>query len=522
MTNGPLHDGPVYPAGSNAVSPVAPQMAPQIIADRHPADLLAATGLPAPAPQRRPISTGVLRIGAVLALVALVGLLAAASVEALRDSRWRRPRPVLTQEMGLAAAVLVVCGALWATIASLNARRAGLRTAPSPVLAPLVALVIVGSGVAVDRVVTQHRTAVWSVWAGAALLGSGFVALSYRATARNMEDLDQHFGLLAWLSLFAGGCAVGAVHNELFVFALPMVAAMALWLPIELFLALTGWDRECRFRLTGYDPRNKPIREQFDEAVQQASSVRRTPEPERERYHHTMVPRAMVTAALGLGLTLPAWVILLEHNGRLEVSGVHTTVDSYAARMLTGLVGATMITYGIGWIWWAVAAALNAQSHSRWSVSPWSAPIGYVVSAGITVAAPVVLNHVGTDAGLVLVLFGGLMLAMAHFWVLRAYRRAAEAMAGATGPWTRVIAIPWVVAGFSLLAAVLGRILEDDLFSHVMQVSWVLFYAAYAASLYQAMASFDRACRGRVALHADRGPLPEFLKQRRGGADRSA
>jgi len=516
MTNGPVTNGPVFPAG--AVDPAV--VAPRVVADRHPADVLAATGFATPPPPRPPIPTAALRVAIVVALLALIGLVAAASVDALRSSHWRRPRPVLTQEMGLAAAVLLAAGCLWAAIASLNARRAGLRTAPSPVLAPLAAVLIAGSGVAVDRIVATHRDAVWSAWMAASLLAYGFVALNYRALARSMDDVDQHFGLVAWLPVFTGGLAIGAAHSEWFVFALPMVAAMSLWLPIELYLATAGWDRECRFRITGRDPHNKPIREQFDEAVQQASAMRRIAEPERENYHHTMVPRAMVTAALGLGLTLPAWVILLEHNGRLEVSGVHTTVDAYAGRMLTGLVAATMITYGIGWIWWAVAAALNAQSHSRWSVSPWSAPIGYAVSAGVTIAAPVVLDRVEPDAGLVVVLFAGLMLAMAHFWVLRAYRRAADAMAGPTGPWTRVIAIPWVVVGFSLLAAVLGRILEDDLFSHVMQVSWVLFYAAYAASLYQAMASFDRACRGRMALHADREALPEFLKQRRGGADR--
>lgn len=518
MTNLPGMNGPVTPQSATGVTGVAPR----IVADRHPADVLAAAGVPLPPAPRPPIPTMVVRLAVLASLVALAGLLADAVVDALRSSNWHRPRPVLTTQMGWAAAALCVAGCLWASLASVNGRRAGLRSAPSPLLAPSVATLIVAAGVAVDRVVTQHRTVVWAIWLGVSLLAYCFVTLGYRTAALSIDELDQHFGLAAWLPLVAGVASVGAVKFQWLVFALPMVGVVVLWLVTELGFAMFGWDRECRIRLTGRDPRDKPIHQQYEEAVAQAAATLRPGESERETYHHTMVPRAMVTAALILGLTLPAWVILLEHNGRLQVSGVHTTVDAYAGRMLTGLVGATLLAYGVGWIWWAVAAALNAQSHSRWSVSPWSAPIGYLVSAAVIVAVPLVIERVDADVGLVVVVFAGLMLAMAHFWVLRAYRRAADAMAGVARPWTRVIAIPWVVVGFSLFAAVLARILEDDLFTHIMQVSWVLFYAAYAASLHQAMASFDRACRGRMALHADREALPDFLKRRRGGADRAS
>ena len=82
-----------------------------------------------------------------------------------------------------------------------------------------------------------------------------------------------------------------------------------------------------------------------------------------------------------------------------------------------------------------------------------------------------------------------------------------------------MIAIPWFALGFSVFAAFLAQALPDDPFERIMQGSWVVFYATFAVSLYLAMSSFDRACRGRSMHPVSRDALPEFLKRRRTGAD---
>lgn len=113
---------------------------------------------------------------------------------------------------------------------------------------------------------------------------------------------------------------------------------------------------------------------------------------------------------------------------------------------------------------------------------------------------------------------GGLLIVIAHFGVLRAYRRTAEAIGAEVRPWARVIALPWVTLVCSLLLAFFGQVLDQTVFTLVLGTLWVCCYLACATSMYQAMAAFDRACAGRRLVRGDDDGLPEFAARvRRSG-----
>lgn len=507
----------------------APSAAPRLpgdpsgFASRQGADLVPSASVLNPEPvRRRPVHTATARVLTVGGLAALIGLVAAATIDALRASHWNQPRPVLDGRMAVAAAVMLIGGVAWAVAAAVNARRAGVRDGVGPFTVPCVVAVQVASWFVVEHFAEgDQRRLAWAAWAGLVLVLHWGAVLKYRTTATVFDETEGHFSLVAWLPLLGGAVAVTSVFQQGALFGLPMVGAMSPWLVIEAYQAMAGWDRGCRTRITGVDPAApKPVREQYAAALAQARIP--GPGPERTSFHHTMIPRAMVLASLVLGLSLPAWVAILEHEGHVSVTGIHTEIDNEAGRLMTGLAVASLAAYGLGWLWWSVAAALNATSHSRWTVSAWSAPIGYAVSIAVVGSLPVITDRVATDLGTVLVMVGAFVLAIAHFAVLREYRHTAAAIGGAVAPWTRVIILPWAGLGFSIVIAFLSQALGDVVFERIMQGSWVVFYALYAVSLYSAMASFDRASRGGSSTRPGDDQLPEFLKKRRRSADRGA
>ncbi|MEI7548793.1 MAG: hypothetical protein WCK21_12180, partial [Actinomycetota bacterium] len=234
-----------------------------------------------------------------------------------------------------------------------------------------------------------------------------------------------------------------------------------------------------------------------------------------QHFHHTTTPRAMVVASFLLGLSMPAWVMLLERKGHVAIAGRDSTADPEGRRMIAALLIGMVGAYALGWLWWSAAAAANASNRTRHSMSPLLAPIGYFVIVGVGALAPIIDDAVRPEFRPLVVAVGVLIAVIAHFGVLRAYRHSAEAIGAPTGPWTRVIAIPWMALAFSFLLAFFGQVLSKASFAVVLGTAWVLLYLAYSVSFYQAMAGFDRACAGRQLSHADVDGLPEFLKKRK-------
>jgi hypothetical protein len=231
-------------------------------------------------------------------------------------------------------------------------------------------------------------------------------------------------------------------------------------------------------------------------------------------FHHTTTPRSMVLAAFLLGLSIPAWVVLLDRKGHVTWAGRHTTFDPVARQLVGGLLLAMLGAYALGWLWWSVAASLNATNHAQWSVPVWVAPLGYFLVVGSLAAVPNVNEHVAAHLRPFVWAVGIAVAVVAHFGVLRSYRRTAESIGASTSGWSRVIALPWIALVFSVLLSFFGQQLDEHVFIWVIGSAWVLFYLSYAVSFYRAMATFDRACFGRPLTSADLNTLPEFLKPR--------
>ncbi|CAB4363340.1 unannotated protein [freshwater metagenome] len=227
----------------------------------------------------------------------------------------------------------------------------------------------------------------------------------------------------------------------------------------------------------------------------------------------------MVLTSFILGLSMPAWVVLLERKGRLDWAGGDTVADPVARRLLVTLFVVMFGTYAVGWLWWSVAAAANAASLARWTVSPLLAPFGYLVTVGVVALVPEIDQRIAAQQRSALMVAGGVVIVIAHFGVLRAYRRTAEVIGGELAPWIRVIVLPWVALFVSLLLSFFGQVLDKAVFALVLGSLWVLFSLVDAASMYQAMASFDRACTGRRSVHSESDALPNFLTRQRATAE---
>lgn len=454
------------------------------------------------------------RLLAVAGALALLGTLGVATVDALRASDWEQPRPLLQPRIGLAAAVLLLGGMWWYVAAAVNARRVTPRHTVSPAAAVAV-LVPVGAWFAIDRIVEgDTRRWAWAGWAALLVITNFLLAQGLRSSSAAMGHTNSHFTAVAALPLVVAGCAVASVFQRVAVFALPMAAVMGIWVVVELWQGMTEWDGLCRER--SQLRRDLPaIGESVAVApdpVRVVAAVRPN-EPTEERSHHTTTPRAMVVASFLLGLTTPAWVFLLERKGHVELAGRDTVVDAEGRRLLAALAVGMLGAYAIGWLWWSAAAAANAGHRVPHAVSPLLAPFGYVVVVGVVAVVPVIDERVERGVEAWVLAAGVVIAAIAHFGVLSAYRRTAEAIKAPLAPWTRVIALPWIAAVFSVLLAFFGQVLSDFAFDWILGSAWVIFYLVYAISFYQAMAGFDRACTGRSLPRQQLNAVPDFLKK---------
>ena len=232
--------------------------------------------------------------------------------------------------------------------------------------------------------------------------------------------------------------------------------------------------------------------------------------------YHTLLPRLMVVAALIAGLGSPLLLGMLERQGHLEIDGRTLTFDDHGRSVVTAAVAALVACSVLGWLWWTMAAALNARKMARYSVSPLLAPVALAVMVGCGYAfARVTEQEVATDGAETKRFFVATALvivaAIAHFGTLTAYRRTAGAIGASTMPWTVVIVLPWVVFGLNLLAQFFVNAVGDS-FLTVSALINLGFIGVQVLAVHQAMTSFDRACVGRQMAHSDRAELPSFMR----------
>lgn len=233
-------------------------------------------------------------------------------------------------------------------------------------------------------------------------------------------------------------------------------------------------------------------------------------------HHLVMIPRVITLTGFFLFFAMPAVVLWLNRKGHAPlVDGVFEP-DEYASRLLTVLlVGALVCQLG-GWLWWGVAAAMNAQNKARWSVSPWYVPLTYLAVAVVLIVArfanqwmldqPQLMSY-ADFAAYAAIAFAVIM----YFSTLGTFRRSAQGVGGETRYWTRLIATPWVIAVAGGVVAWFWAYLPTQavLGSYI---ALQLLQGLYGLWMYQAMTSFDRACAGTRQMHQDSQDFAKFFK----------
>jgi len=253
-------------------------------------------------------------------------------------------------------------------------------------------------------------------------------------------------------------------------------------------------------------------RRHVNAAAQPDAVARRAAEAQAGGHHHTMVPRTMVLTAMLAGFASPVLLIVLKQQQHLEINGTNWTIDDQGRNLVVGSAVGAASCCVLGWLWWTVAAALNARRTARYTVSPLFAPVSLMVATACAALLPSALKNRGKAEIIGLAAATGLAVLIAHFGVLGAYRKAAGSLGAPQGPWTMLIVLPWVAAVADLVLRFFFGLVGTKLVGVVVPTALVLF-GLYMVSLYRAMSSFDTACSGRQMSHTDRGALPDFLKR---------
>jgi len=235
--------------------------------------------------------------------------------------------------------------------------------------------------------------------------------------------------------------------------------------------------------------------------------------------YHTMVPRMMVVAAMLATLGSPLFFGVLYHQGHFDIIGNDWYFNDRGRSVAVAGLVALVSCFALGWLWWTVAAALNASRTARYAVSPLFAPIAIAIIAGCGYLLPQAIRA-QVDApevyGRQLIICVVLVLVpvIAHFMTLAAYSRTAGAVGASQRPWALVIALPWVMVALNLLARFFTNAVGDA-FLTITGVVNLAFVGLYVLGFYQALSSFDRACSGRQMAHTDRGGVPTHFARAR-------
>lgn len=226
------------------------------------------------------------------------------------------------------------------------------------------------------------------------------------------------------------------------------------------------------------------------------------------RRHHTAIPRLLCVTGHASWLVLPVAFVVMARQGRIYFRSDDTLfVDERSQRVLQVLVLVGVFGYLIGWLWWTVAALLNARHKSRYTAWPGIAWAALVVQALAVFSLRV---QTGDEfAQFALVAGVGLVIVGAHFWVLGSLRRTAGAVKAPRDAWTRMIVLPIAGGAAGFISTFFLRWAGPPAVIGLMLVSY-LISVWYVSSVYSALSSFDRACVGRMSMAQDDRELMHF------------
>ena len=237
--------------------------------------------------------------------------------------------------------------------------------------------------------------------------------------------------------------------------------------------------------------------------------------PDREhakpgRYHGVVVPRAITVTGFFIAFAFPAAFLYLNHLGHADLVDGRFRPDEFAKRITVVMLGGAAMCMLVGWLWWGVAAALNARHRARWAVSPWYVPLTYLGVAALAVGAGVAERWLGENV----IYARACALAMAvmmYFSTLATYRRTAQSVNSTTTYFTRLILVPWFVFLGAAVLAWFWKYLPTQAMLGAY-VTLQLVQGLYGLTMYQAMASLDRACAGTQQMRPDDQEFAKFLK----------
>ncbi len=214
--------------------------------------------------------------------------------------------------------------------------------------------------------------------------------------------------------------------------------------------------------------------------------------------HHTVTPR--VLCVCGYFASLPVAVLYAGERERGD--------DVHSQRVLVAVLLVCSAAYGLGWLWWTVAAALNARKTTLMGVSALTAPV-YALLAVVGIRYAV--QHPDA-AGWVMM---GILLG--YLWVLNGFRTTAKLLVAPSEHFARLMWLPLVV-GVSSSAAALLRYGSPVWGGVAVLTLYSLGVTYYGITINRAMSSFDRAAARKAERRDDAALVPAIFRGSGDGA----
>lgn len=237
--------------------------------------------------------------------------------------------------------------------------------------------------------------------------------------------------------------------------------------------------------------------------------------PTRERkapgeFRSVMIPRTVTVTGFFLMFSFPAVFMYLNYKDHAPLMNGTFEPDEFAKRISLVMLGGGLLCMLFGWLWWGIAAALNARHRAKWSVSPWYVPLTYFAVGGAAVLAGMSPRWLGDQAiyaRACALAFGVVMF----FSTLGTYRTTAEAVGSETKYFTRLIVVPWVVFAAGGVTWWFWHYLPTQAILGAY-VGLQLVQGLYGLWMYQAMLAFDKACAGTRQMRQDHQEFAKFFK----------
>ena len=253
-------------------------------------------------------------------------------------------------------------------------------------------------------------------------------------------------------------------------------------------------------------------------------------EPNTQFHHVDVVPRrpgvwllptraARVIVVIGcMGAVFATLVLLVALMPAFETGesrGFVIPLDENAL-FSASLIVSSIVIY-LGWFWWTVSAAFNAERIVPLATSPWLPMFVYVGGPLISLVGA----DLGNELAPVIVWCGLVWLGTGHILVVASFRATAGRIGASREDFSKLIWLPLAWVSYRMGLETLLSFFDDESrlpgFLVLVGCLGVLFPVALVVATWNAMASFERACR-RLNLRTlgDDVSVRELLRARSG------